>query len=176
MAVRAASCCSITGRLRIIGIWIVASERIKALREAYGPAAAWMDLEAIADYWDDPQASEAEFRRFWLNQPVPLVNPNGIDLMKWSQPPLLDQSVETPTQAALVVDIEADRSSSSIGLASEAGEKTLIMCRHQVGTAWLVPKIIELVSSLNVIDVALTPDQAKAIKPDLVQAGIDFRR
>jgi hypothetical protein len=31
-----------------------------------------MDLEAIADYWDDPQVSEAEFRRFWLNQPVPL--------------------------------------------------------------------------------------------------------
>jgi hypothetical protein len=149
-------------------------ERIKALREAYGPAAAWMDLEAIADYWDDPQASEAEFRRFWLNQPVPLVNPNGIDLMKWSQPPLLDQSVEAPTPAALVVDIEADRSSSSIGLASEAGEKTLVMCRHQVGTAWLVPKIIELVSSLDVIDVALTPDQAKAIKPDLVKAGIDF--
>jgi hypothetical protein len=49
------------------------SERLKALREAYGPAAAWMDLQAIADYWDDPQATHAEFRRFWLNQPVPLV-------------------------------------------------------------------------------------------------------
>jgi phage terminase large subunit-like protein len=46
------------------------SERLKALREAYGPAASWMDLASIADSWDDPQVSEAEFRRYWLNQPV----------------------------------------------------------------------------------------------------------
>ena len=49
------------------------NERLAALREAYGPASEWMNLEAIADSWDDPQVSEAEFRRFWLNQPVPLV-------------------------------------------------------------------------------------------------------
>lgn len=47
-------------------------ERLSALKEAYGPAAAWMDLQAISDYWDDPQATHADFRRFWLNQPVPL--------------------------------------------------------------------------------------------------------
>jgi phage terminase large subunit-like protein len=46
------------------------SERLKALREAYGPAASWMGLPSIADSWDDPQVSEAEFRRYWLNQPV----------------------------------------------------------------------------------------------------------
>jgi phage terminase large subunit-like protein len=46
------------------------SERLKALREAYGPAAAWMPLTSIADSWDDPQVSEAEWRRYWANQPV----------------------------------------------------------------------------------------------------------
>jgi phage terminase large subunit-like protein len=46
------------------------SDRIRALREAYGPAAAWMNLEAIAESWDDPQVKEADFRRYWLNQPV----------------------------------------------------------------------------------------------------------
>lgn len=45
-------------------------ERLKALREAYGPASSWMDLQAICDSWDDPEVSEAAFRRYWLNQPV----------------------------------------------------------------------------------------------------------
>jgi hypothetical protein len=48
-------------------------ERMAALLEAYGPAAAWMNLDAICDSWDDPQVSEGEFRRSWLNQPVPVV-------------------------------------------------------------------------------------------------------
>lgn len=46
------------------------SGRLKALREAYGPAAEWMNLDAIAASWDDPQVKEADFRRYWLNQPV----------------------------------------------------------------------------------------------------------
>jgi len=46
------------------------TQRVRALREAYGPAAAWMDLDAIAGSWDDPQVKEADFRRYWLNQPV----------------------------------------------------------------------------------------------------------
>ena len=50
-------------------------DRIAALKEAYGPAAAWMNIPGIADSWDDPQVTEAAFRRFWLNQPVPLTEP-----------------------------------------------------------------------------------------------------
>jgi phage terminase large subunit-like protein len=46
------------------------SERLRALKEAYGPASGWMDLASIAASWHDPQVSEAEFRRYWLNQPV----------------------------------------------------------------------------------------------------------
>lgn len=44
--------------------------RVKALKEAYGPASEWMNLDAIASSWDDPQVKEADFRRYWLNQPV----------------------------------------------------------------------------------------------------------
>lgn len=47
-------------------------ERISGLREVYGPAAEWMDLEAIAESYDDPQTSEAEWLRYWFNQPVSL--------------------------------------------------------------------------------------------------------
>ncbi|WP_234390422.1 Terminase [Streptomyces sp. MMG1533] len=43
---------------------------LAGLKEAYGPAAAWMDLDGIiAEIWD-PQSSPSDSRRYWLNQPV----------------------------------------------------------------------------------------------------------
>lgn len=43
---------------------------LAGLREAYGPAAEWMDLDGIiAEIWD-PQSPPSDSRRFWLNQPV----------------------------------------------------------------------------------------------------------
>lgn len=43
---------------------------LAGLREAYGPAAAWMDLDGIvAEIWD-PQSAPSDSRRYWLNQPV----------------------------------------------------------------------------------------------------------
>ena len=92
------------------------SERIKALREAYGPAAAWMDLDAIADYWDDPQASHAEFRRFWLNQPVPLVvTAKTLVMAKW---PACATADPAPKPAALGIGVDLDRVWASLGAAS----------------------------------------------------------
>lgn len=52
-------------------------QRMKALREVYGPAAAWMPLGDIADSYDDPQTNPNEWRRFWLNQPVPIDEPDA---------------------------------------------------------------------------------------------------
>lgn len=46
------------------------ADRLAGLREVYGPAAAWMDLEAIADSFDEPQTSDAEWQRYWWNRPV----------------------------------------------------------------------------------------------------------
>jgi phage terminase large subunit-like protein len=48
------------------------THRMNGLREVYGPAAEWMDLEAIADSFDDPQTSSAEWERYWFNRPVSL--------------------------------------------------------------------------------------------------------
>ena len=43
---------------------------LAGLRAAYGPAAAWMDLEGIiAEIWD-PQSDPSDSRRYWLNQPA----------------------------------------------------------------------------------------------------------
>lgn len=47
-------------------------DRLAGLRFVYGPAAAWMDLEAIAESYDDPQTSAAEWERYWFNRPVSL--------------------------------------------------------------------------------------------------------
>ena len=48
------------------------ADRLKGLTELYGPAASWMDLEAIADSYDDPQTSAAQWERYWFNRPVSL--------------------------------------------------------------------------------------------------------
>jgi phage terminase large subunit-like protein len=45
-------------------------DRLAGLQEVYGPAADWMDLEAIADSYDDPQTSPAQWERYWFNRPV----------------------------------------------------------------------------------------------------------
>ena len=50
----------------------VRRDRLAGLMEVYGPAAAWMDLEAIADSYDDPQTSAAQWERYWFNRPVSL--------------------------------------------------------------------------------------------------------
>ena len=48
------------------------ADRLGGLREVYGPAASWMDLEAIADNYDDPQTNKATWERYWFNRPVSL--------------------------------------------------------------------------------------------------------
>lgn len=153
-------------------------ERIEALKEAYGPAAEWMDLEAIADYWDDPQASVAEFQRFWLNQPVPLVDPHVIDVVSWGSSPLLDKSAPPPDRVCLVVDVSPDRAWSTIGVAGEiVSGKTLVLCFSAPGTAWVTPKIVDLCDKRDVVEVALfTGGQAKSLQPELVKAGVEYQK
>lgn len=154
------------------------AERVKALREAYGPAAAWMDLNAIADYWDDPQATEAEFKRFWLNQPVPLVDPHVIDQVRWGSAPLLNPEAPQPECVALVVDVSPDRAWSTIGVAGGiVDDKTLVMCFSGRGTDWVAGKIADLVARRKVLEVALfTGGQAKGLQPDLVKVGVEFEK
>lgn len=93
------------------------AERIKALRQSYGPAAAWMNLEAIADSWDDPQVSEASFRRFWLNQPVPLNEAPPSIMPNWA---VLASAEKPPKRAAIGLAMDPDRTYASIGWAAEA--------------------------------------------------------
>lgn len=149
------------------------AERLKALTEAYGPAAAWMDLEALADYWDDPQASEAEFRRFWLNQPVPLEDPNLFDIGHWGA--LKRPEPDSISRAILTIAVSQDRRWSTIGVATECDSNTLVMCHPIRGVGKLVAdKVVELKSARRIEEVSLVGAQAKALQPDLVKAGVEF--
>lgn len=149
-------------------------ERIKALKEAYGPAAAWMDLQAIADYWDDEQASEAEFRRFWLNQPVPLAEPEPdvIDLAQWAR--LADTSAPPPERAVLVIAVSQDRGWACVSAAGDVDDKTLVMCSSMKGLAGVPARIADLQESRTIEKVALAGASAKALVPELTRAGIEF--
>lgn len=98
----------------------------------------------------------------------------GISLAKWASSPILDRSANQPDRAAMVIDVSPDRRWSSIGIAGDIGNKVLVLSYRAPGTDWVADKVVELTSSSNIDDVAITPDQAKAIKPALIQAGIDF--
>jgi len=93
-------------------------ERLKALREAYGPASEWMNLAAIADSWDDPQVSESDFRRYWLNQPVSTDLPTPLVMPNW---PLCATVADPGDPAALGLALDVDRVWLSLGASSGGG-------------------------------------------------------
>ncbi len=109
-------------------------QRLKALREAYGPASAWMNLEALADSWDDPQVSEADFRRFWLNQPVPLEEPSPSIMPMWAV--LADAGKPGPV-AGIGVSMDFDRTTVSVGTASSDETRVLDLPRRERNGPWV---------------------------------------
>jgi hypothetical protein len=151
----------------------VRGERLKALREAYGPAAAWMNLGAIADYWDDPQASEAEFRRFWLNQPVSVAQSEAsFDLARWLTAEYAGDS--EPREAVFAVHVP-DSGAAMLGVAGDVAGKTLVMCYSEPGTAWVAPKVAELSEKCSVSEVVLLPP-ARALEPAFGREGFECVR
>jgi hypothetical protein len=156
-------------------------ERVKALQESYGPAAEWMDLESIADYWDDPQASEADFRRFWLNQPVPLVDPDAgvaIGAADWLSESVRKPKAAAPVRACVVLDIEPGRKVTSVGVAGRNDDGQLVILEHtEPGESWIIDRLQSLSANIEVLEVALHPaSEAKTLIPLLRNAGIEFEK
>jgi hypothetical protein len=144
-------------------------ERIKALREAYGPAAAWMNIEAIADSWDDPQVSEASFRRFWLNQPVPLVEaPPGV-MPNWS---VLASAMEPPPIAAIAIAVDPDRTWASIGSASTGDLPLLRGVRRGPLGPWVVAEAARIQGETKCSVVVDRKGPAGSLEDDLDAAGV----
>lgn len=93
------------------------SERMKALKEVYGPAAAWMPLREIAESYDDPQTDPREWERFWLNRPVSLEKKATSIFPSWSS--LAQQLPGPPTVLALGVASDNDQTVLSLGAACQ---------------------------------------------------------
>lgn len=110
----------------------VRRERLSGLREVYGPAAAWMDLDAIADSYDDPQTSDAEWRRYWWNQRVS-VQGSWLPEAAWQE---CHAAREIPDGATVVLGLDGSYSNDSTALiAVEVGEFPHI----QVAGLWEKP-------------------------------------
>jgi phage terminase large subunit-like protein len=94
------------------------------LKEVYGPASEWMDLEAIANSFDDPQTSAAEWERYWFNRPVSLQG-QWLSQLAWDECQVLRA---IPDGADVVLALDGSFSGDSTALiAVEVGEFPHVM-------------------------------------------------
>ena len=87
-------------------------DRLAGLAEVYGPASEWMNLDAIAESYDDPQTSSAEWERYWFNRPVSLQG-------QWLPQDAWDEcqvSREIPDGADVVLALDGSFSGDSTAL------------------------------------------------------------
>jgi phage terminase large subunit-like protein len=88
------------------------SHRLSGLADVYGPAAEWMDLEAIADSYDDPQTSAAEWERYWFNRPVSIQG-QWLSQTAWDE---CQDLREIPDGADVVLSLDGSFSGDSTAL------------------------------------------------------------
>lgn len=155
--------------------WDIAdrAQRVKALREAYGPAGAWMNLDAIADYFDDPQVSEAEWRRFWLNQPVPMIVKTAPSILpRWGG--CLTRDVRPlPGTPTVALAVSFDRAFAAVGGAIRDGDRLPVrVLRHGPGMGWVVDELAALGEPVIVDE----RGPAGALIGRLEAAGVDVQR
>jgi phage terminase large subunit-like protein len=94
-------------------------DRISGLKQVYGPAAGWMDLEAICDSFDDPQVSSSEFQRYWLNRPV-TIQEAWLPDVAWTE---CHNAREIPDHVNVVLALDGSFSNDSTALiAVQVGE------------------------------------------------------
>ena len=116
-------------------------DRLEGLKEVYGPAAEWMDLQAIADSYDDPQTHSAEWRRYWFNQPVSLQG-NWLPQAAWDE---CQVARNIPDGARVVLALDGSYSRDATVIAAvEIGEFPHLMLagsweRPPGAIEWTVP-------------------------------------
>lgn len=102
---------------------------------------------------------------------------SSFDVAAWSD--LGDTGVDTPTRAALVIDMSPDRRYCWIGVAGEVstekGDRVLLMATETTAAS-AVAKVQQLMEKRDIVDVAITGGAARALEPDLVEAGVDYTR
>jgi hypothetical protein len=101
--------------------------------------------------------------------------PPAIDLNRWST--LSQVGAPPPRRAAVVLDVEPNRSATTIGVVGDgpAGRPLALVDVHQDPAA-AIAALIALAGNIEVLEVALHPSgQAGALAPALKKAGIEFK-
>lgn len=151
-------------------------QRMKALRESYGPASEWMNLQAISDTWDDPQSSEAEFRRYWCNQPVPMVGRATSILPKWAA--RLDRDRDfSRLSPSVALAVSFDRMFSAIAGAAVDSDGVVVVkpLRHGAGLDWVVTEAAQVCERLGVDLVVDERGPAASLGAQLELAGVTIK-
>lgn len=149
------------------------AQRMKALRESYGPASEWMNLAAISDTWDDPQSSEAEFRRYWLNQPVPMVERPTSILPKWDACRGEARNLDG-LAPSVALAVSFDRAFAAVGAAAVDGDRLVVMTlRHGAGLSWVVRECADVCAELGVSLVLDERGPAASFLGPLREAGVE---
>lgn len=137
-----------------------------AIREASGDALPFTDIDAIVSLFLDPQTSESEFRRFWLNQPTA-----GED--RWLQPEVVyamidDKRPHPPAGTRIVLAFDGSYSRDSTGLIGVTVEEAPYVFvlgaweRPPKQPSWRVPRLEVLAE----IDGALAKYDVVEFAPD----------
>lgn len=85
-------------------VWDDDDQLRAALAEAYGAAAEWMDLERLIAEARDPQTDQADFRRYFLNQPTERTQGKWILDERWRE---CRSEEEIPDGAEIVLGVDA---------------------------------------------------------------------
>jgi phage terminase large subunit-like protein len=107
-------------------------DRVAGLQEVYGPASDWLDLAAIADSYDDPQTSPAEWERYWFNRPVSIQG-QWLPQLAWDE---CAQSREIPDGTRVVLALDGSYSRDSTVIAAVSVEQ---FPHLQIAGAWERP-------------------------------------
>lgn len=96
-----------------------------------------------------------------------------IDKDSWAD--LKDPTAAPPARVSLVIAVSQDLKWACIGAAGEIEDgRTLVMCFSMEGLGGVADKVAELRASRDIVSVKLAGPQSKALKPDLVKAGVEF--
>lgn len=93
-----------------------ARDRLAGLQEVYGPAAEWLDLKSIADSYEDPQTSHAEWERYWFNRPVSLQG-QWLPQLAWDECQVA-QEIPDGERVVLALDGSYSRDATAIAAVS----------------------------------------------------------
>ncbi len=111
----------------------------------------------------------------WRREAMGIWDPEALavfDIETWTE--LRRTDVAAPSRVSLVIAVSQNRRWACIGAAGDVDGKTLVMCHSMKGLGGVAAKVLELREARDIASVKLAGAQAKALKPDLTEAGVEF--